>query len=145
MQIFVSTNSGTTLTLTVEPTDSIASVKCKIKKGAVDEELNRSFELKWNDPSTGLQMHTVLVDDRTLSDYNIEDNAHLRLSGWSIIVTPSCSVGMWADREWEKTMTFGVHRGTSVDDLKAMIKEKIRYGHRNPYTLHLRFGVSARN
>ena len=141
MQIFVSTNSGTTLTLTVEPTDSIASVKCKIKKGAVDEELNRSFELiDMDDPST------VLVDNRTLSDYNIEDNAHLRLSGWSIIVTPSCSVGMWADREWEKTMTFGVHRGTSVDDLKAMIKEKIRYGHRNLYTLHtLRFGVSARN
>ena len=65
MQIFVKTATGKTITLDVEDSDTIASVKAKIDEdnagiGARGMEL-RGFGFK------------LLEDDRTLSDYGIEN------------------------------------------------------------------------
>ena len=62
MEIFVTTPSGTTLTLDVEPSDSIDNVKGKIE-GRVGIRPGRQT-LVFDD--------TVLEDGRTLSDYNVQ-------------------------------------------------------------------------
>ena len=70
MEIFVEVSDGSsTLTLDVEPSDTIDAVKAKIqdKNGAAPETQQLSF----ND--------TVLEDDHTLADYNIQKQSTLTL------------------------------------------------------------------